>query len=269
MQRGPDSGIQLGGTSMSVEAEVWRKAPVELTHPSDRVDVWKVWLDSAELSSEALPGILAPDEVERARRFHFDRDRIRFIACRTALRTILARYLQMSPIEIRFRYESKGKPEIADAQNSYSLRFNLSHSSGLAVIAVSSGSAVGVDIERFDRKIDCLEIARRFFSMRERQALLAIPASGRQRAFFACWTRKEAFLKATGEGISFGLAEFSVSVAPDVPPLIEEAQADPKAVLRWSLTNLRPGDGYVGTLAFEAAPCVVERWCWNGAAPHS
>src|SRR6266403_1959805 len=82
--------IQLDGTSMSGEAEIWRTAPVELTHPWDRVDVWKVWLDSAELSSQALPGILAPDEVERARRFHFDRDRIRFTACRTALRTILA-----------------------------------------------------------------------------------------------------------------------------------------------------------------------------------
>jgi 4'-phosphopantetheinyl transferase len=250
---------------MSGEAEFWRAAPTELTQPWDRVDVWKVWLDSAELSSEVLPGILAPDEVERARRFHFDRHRIRFSACRTALRTILARYLQMSPVEIRFRYERNGKPEIADAQNSYSLRFNLSHSSGLAVIAVSSGRAVGVDIEKASPKPDCLEIARRFFSEREYQALSAIGESERQRAFFACWTRKEAFVKAIGEGLSYALPEFSVAVAPDAPAAIEEVTEDPNAIFRWSLANLQSEDGYVGTLAFEKAPCRIEQWQWNAA----
>ena len=174
---------------MSGEAELWRTAPVELTSPWDRVDVWKVWLDSTDLSGQALPGILAPDEVERARRFHFDRDRIRFTACRTALRTILARYLQMSAVEIRFRYERNGKLEIAEMQNSDGLRFNLSHSSGLAVIAVSSGRAVGVDIEKVIPKPECLEIARRFFSEREYQGLSAIReeeigrASCRERVF--------------------------------------------------------------------------------------
>lgn len=254
---------------MSGDAEAWQAAPVELSFPQDRIDVWRVGLDSGESEGKAFGDVLAPEEVARAKRFHFARDRERFVKCRLALRNIIGRYLQVQPAEIRFRYDKNGKPEIADAQNSSGLRFNVSHSSGLAVIAVSSGRAVGVDIERIDRKIDCLEIARRFFSKRECQALLAISASERQRAFFACWTRKESFLKATGEGISYCLAEFSVSVAPDVPPMIEEALADPKAVLRWSLANLRPGDGYLGTLAFEAAPCLIERWCWNAAGPHS
>ena len=264
-QTGPGLRIQLGSTSMSGEAELWQTAPVELTSPWDRVDVWKVWLDSAELSSEALRGILAPDEIERARRFHFDRDRIRFIACRTALRNILARYLQMLPVEIRFRYERNGKLEIAEMQNSEGLRFNLSHSSGLAVIAVSSGRAVGVDIEKVSPKPECLEIARRFFSEREYQALSAIGESERQRAFFACWTRKEAFVKAIGDGLSYSLPEFSVTVAPDAPAAIEEVTADPKAVFRWSLANLHSEDGYVGTLAFEKAPCHIEHWQWNPA----
>ena len=250
---------------MSGEAEFWRAEPTELTQPWDRVDVWKVWLDSAELSTEALPGILAPDEVERARRFHFDRDRTRVTACHTALRNILARYLQMSAVEIRFRYERNGKLEIAEMQNSDGLRFNLSHSSGLAVIAVSSGRAVGVDIEKVIPKSECLEIARRFFSEREYQALSAIHESERQRAFFACWTRKEAFVKAIGDGLSYALPEFSVGVAPDAPAAIEEVIADPNAVFRWSLANLHSEDGYVGTLAFEKAPCHIQQWRWNAA----
>ena len=254
---------------MSSEAGLWLPGPVGLTFPSDRIDVWRLWLDSSEASTRELPGMLAPDEVIHAERFHFLRDRLRFIGCRTALRSILGRYLQLAPAEIRFRYETNGKPEITDVQNSSGLRFNVSHSAGLAVIGVSSGRAVGVDIEKVSPKPECLEIARRFFSERENQALLALSVGERQRAFFACWTRKEAFLKATGEGLSYSLSEFSVSVAPDGPATIQELKADPNAVLGWSLANLRPDDGYVGTLAFEAAPCHIERWCWNTPVLHS
>jgi 4'-phosphopantetheinyl transferase len=139
----------------------------------------------------------------------------------------------------------------------------------MAVIAVGSGRSVGVDIEKFDREIDCLEVAHRFFSGRECDALLEVSTKDRQRAFFACWTRKEAFLKATGEGISYSLSEFSVSVAPDGPAALEEVQSDPQAVFRWSLTNLCPEDGYVGALVFEGPPCRVERRCWNGAVSPS
>ena len=249
---------------MTGEAELWRAAPIELVPPWDRVDVWRVWLDSAEPGSGALPGILTPDEIERARRFHFDRDRIRFIACRTALRNILAPYLQMLPLEIRFRYERNGKLEIEEMQNARALRFNLSHSSGLAVIAVSAGRAVGVDIEKVIPQPECLEIARRFFSEREYQALSAIRESERQRAYLACWTRKEAFVKAIGEGLSYALAGFSVAVEPDAPAAIEEVTADPNAIVRWSLANLHE-DGYVGTVAFEKGPCRIEQWRWNTA----
>lgn len=250
---------------MSGEAELWRIAPIGLTSPSDRVDAWKVWLDCPEPSGQSSMGILTLDEVERADRFRFRRDRIRFIECRTALRSILGRYLRMSPAKIRFRYEKNGKPEIVYAQNSDGLRFNVSHSSGLAVIVVSLGRAVGVDIEKVSPKLDCLEIARRFFSEREYAALIALSPSERQQAFFACWTRKEGFLKATGQGLSYSLSEFSVSISPDGPAAIEEVKADPSAVLRWSLANLRPEDGYEGTLAFESAPCRIERWCWNAS----
>lgn len=254
---------------MSSQAELWQIAPGELTLPSDRVDLWRVRLDSPESSGGAFQDVLTPDELARADRFHFHRDRLRFITCRAALRSILSRYLQMPPGDIRFRYEKNGKPEITELQNSHGLRFNVSHSSALAVIAVSSGRAVGVDIEKVNPKLECLDIARRFFSKRECLALSTTSAGEQKRAFFACWTRKEAFLKATGEGLSYSLSEFSVNVAPDQPALIEEVKADPQAVLRWSLANLRPEDEYLGTLAFERGPCRIERHCWNTTAVQS
>jgi len=251
---------------MSGNEDLWRTAPVDITSPCDRIDVWKVDLNSAELSGVALPDALAPDEIERARRFHFDRDRVGFVACRTALRDILARYLQVPSGEIRFAYEKHGKPEIAATHNPSGLRFNLSHSAGLAVIAVSTGRAVGVDIEKLGPKPECLEIARRFFSAREYQALSAVGENERPRAFFACWTRKEAFVKAIGDGLSFGLSDFTVAVTPDAPAAIEEITADPSAILPWALANLHPEDGYCGALAFEKAPCQIERWQWNPAS---
>ena len=258
-----------GGGRMGREAELWQTAPLELSLPSDRIDVWRVRLDTPEPSDRPSRDVLSSDEVSRAGRFHFPRDRVRFVECRTALRNILGRYLRVSPAEIRFRYEKNGKPEIEHAQDSNGLRFNVSHSSGLAVIAVGMGCPVGVDIERFNREIECVEIARRFFSKRESEALLEVSTSDRQRAFFACWTRKEAFLKAIGEGISYSLSEFSVSVSPDDPPRLEEVHADPHTVFRWSLRNLQPENGYLGTLAYERAPCQVEHWCWNGDWPRS
>jgi 4'-phosphopantetheinyl transferase len=248
---------------MSGETELWQIAPGELSLPSNRIDVWKLGLDTPEPRGRAPLELLSPDEVSRAERFHFPRDRMRFVKCRAALRDTLGRYMSLHPAEIRFRYEKNGKPEIADARKSNGLRFNVSHSAGMAVIAVASGRAVGVDIEKFDREVDCLEVAQRFFSKRECEALLTVPSSDRQRAFFACWTRKEAFLKATGEGISYSLAEFSVSVAPDDPARLEEVETDPYAVSRWSLKNLHPTAGYLGTLAFEGTSCWVERWCWD------
>lgn len=251
---------------MSNEAGLWQAAPIGLTFPSDRIDIWRLCLDSLESPEPDFSGILSPDESARASRFHFEDDRKRFVRCRIGLRTLLGSYLDIPPAEIRFRHGSNGKPEIADLEDSRGLRFNVANSHSLALIAFSSGRAIGVDIEQVRPALQYVEIARRFFSVREVQALFALPANKRQQAFFACWTRKEAFLKATGKGLSYPLSEFSVSVDPDGPAELREVGGNPDAVTHWSLADVRPAEGYVGTLAFEGAPCRIERWCWTSSA---
>ncbi|MGA9058584.1 MAG: 4'-phosphopantetheinyl transferase superfamily protein [Terriglobia bacterium] len=131
----------------------------------------------------------------------------------------------------------------------------------MALIAVGSGSAIGVDIEKIRPKPDFLDIARRFFPAREVQAILAVSENKRQEAFFACWTRKEAFLKATGIGLSYPLSEFSGSVDPDGPAELWEVKGDPNAVTHWSLESVRPGAGYMGALAYKGPVCRVKWLC--------
>jgi 4'-phosphopantetheinyl transferase len=235
---------------MCSKVELWQTASAELTFPSDRIDVWRVRLDHHERPERDLRDILARDEVARASRFHFEDDRKRYIECRGALRMLLGRYLEMSPAEICIRYANNGKPEIATRQDSRGLRFNVSHSGGLALMAFGSGSAIGVDIEKVRPMPDFLDIARRFFSAREVQAILAVSENKRQEAFFACWTRKEAFLKATGIGLSYALSGFSVSVDPDGPAELYEVQENGNAAGHWFLTDVRPGEGFRGALAW-------------------
>jgi len=246
---------------MCSEVEVWQTVTAELTFPSGRIDIWRLRLDPHGLPEQDLRGILARDEVARASRFHFEDDRRRYIKCRGALRILLGRYLETPPAEIRFQYENYGKPEIALTHDSRGLRFSVSNSGGLALIAVGSGSAIGVDIEKVRPMPDFLDIARRFFPAREVQAILALGENKRQEAFFACWTRKEAFLKSTGDGLTYPLSEFSVSVDPDGPAELLEVKGDPNAVTHWSLESVRPGAGYMGALAYKGPLCRVDWLC--------
>jgi 4'-phosphopantetheinyl transferase len=244
---------------MSSKVEVWQTATAELTFPSARIDIWRVRLVPHELPEQDLQGILARDEVARASRFHLEDDRRRYIKCRGALRILLGRYLEMPPAEICFRYENNGKPEMATPQDSRGLRFNVSHSGGLALIAVGSGRGIGVDIEMVRPRLDFLDIAKRFFSTREVQAILKLRENKRQEAFVACWTRKEAFLKATGVGMSYPLTEFSVTVDPLGPAALCEVRGDSDIVNRWSLADVLPGEGYRGALAYEGGCCQIEQ----------
>jgi 4'-phosphopantetheinyl transferase len=245
---------------MSWEVTTWNPAPDDMTFPKDCIDLWRVWLDSRDPAERDLTGILAPDEVARASRFHFENDRKRFVKCRSALRILLGRYLEIRPSEIRFQYQSNGKPEIAFPHHSRGLRFNVSNSAGLAMIAVGSAGALGIDIEKVRPQADFLEIAKRFFSVREVQALLEVSENRRQEAFFACWTRKEAILKAIGMGLSYPLSGFSVSVDPDGPAELWEMVETGNAPGRWSLIDVRPGEGYRGALAWEGRCQRITQW---------
>jgi 4'-phosphopantetheinyl transferase len=221
------------------------------------LQVWQLRLDDDGLSqaiagiSRAPGGLLSADELSRAERFHFEKDRIRFTRCRSALRLLLSRFLDVPPEKIRFSYTTNGKPEVSEDQNPQSLRFNLSHSDNMAVIAVGVGSAIGVDIERMRDHVNTVDLAERFFSAREREALRSLPENLRFQAFYACWARKEAFLKANGEGLSFPLSDFSVSVHPQMPPRIQEIKGNANAALNWSLIDLTLAEGFRSAVAVE------------------
>jgi 4'-phosphopantetheinyl transferase len=207
--------------------------------------------------------VLSSDEIARAGRFHFQKDRIHFARCRSALRRTLSDYLAIPASEIRFEYLASGKPQIVAEQNPRSLHFNLSHSAGIALIAVGSACRLGVDIEKVCDDVNTNSLAERFFSLRERAALEALPNHLRVPGFFACWTRKESFLKATGDGLSFPLADFSVNTHPDRDPKLEEINGNTEAGKQWFLADLRLADGYRATVALEGSHSHLETYAFN------
>src|SRR5580692_3450771 len=180
------------------------------------VDIYSVRLEADAARLDSLYEILAPQERERAARFRFAEHRRHFIICRGTLREILSRYLDQSPSRINFVYNRHGKPGLRDSD----VRFNVSHSGGWALQAVTRDCEVGVDIERVDARFISEQIPERFFSPREVAQLRALPAHQQTAAFFRCWTRKEAYIKARGLGLALSLDSFDVSLGPDDPPAL-------------------------------------------------
>lgn len=211
------------------------------------VHLWRIALDAP-----ADAGEISAEERERAARLRFERDRRRFVAAHAALRRILGGYLGVPAAAVEFAYGRHGKPSLAGRA---ALHFNLSHSEELALLAVTEIGAVGVDVER-ERMIE-LEIADRYFAAGEVAALRALPADERQAAFFRCWTRKEAYLKARGEGVLLPLDGFEVSLARDQPRLAR-VMADAEEAGRWQIVHLEPAPGYVAALAMRATG-----WPWR------
>ncbi len=201
-----------------------------------------------------LRGELSTDEQERAARFHFEADQVRFIVSHAALRQVLGAYVDRHPGELRFAYGPKDKPRLVDECGGREVRFNLSHSGDVALVAVTGAREVGVDVERIRALADRDRLARRFFSPQEVAVLERLPSESRSEAFFTCWTRKEAYLKALGGGISIGLDQFDVSPVPGEPAALLSHRSDPRETTRWTLHDIRPGPGYAGALA-AVAPC--------------
>ena len=254
----------LAAAPQPTHCNSWSAGPSVPVLSTDRVEVWRACLDEAEpLKTEPKTSVLSSDENARASRFHFRKDRERFTRCRSALREILAAYIAIPAAEIRFEYLPAGKPQLVAEQNRSALQFNLSHSGGMALIAVGQERRLGVDIETIRSDVDTAALAERYFSTRERAALRALAHPLRLAAFYAGWTRKEAFLKATGDGLSFPLADFSVTTHPDLHPEIEEIHGDPAEGTHWALTDLRGIDGYRAALAIEGSFSRLETYAWN------
>ena len=226
------------------------------------VHVWRAPLDHPGPVVERLRRLLSQDEQARADRLYFEIDRRRFIVARGCLRTILKRYLEADPSGIDFFYNDHGKPYVASsAHKPMQLRFNLAHSRGLAVYALTLGREIGIDLEYMCRTFTNEEIARRFFSAAEVNRLNGLPASKRHEAFFRCWTRKEAFVKAKGMGLSLPLDQFDVTFTAEEPPMVLRTRWDESEAARWTLREIEVGQRYVGAVAAEGHDWRV--YCWN------
>ncbi len=237
-----------------------------LNHPMlgrDEVHVWRVCLDPDASYVTSLRQTLSADERARAGRFYFEKDREHFIVARGLLRVILSRYLDIEPSQLRFCYSPFGKPSLVTTSDQKTLSFNVSHSCGLALYAVTRDRKIGIDLERIRTDFACEQIAERFFSPREKAMLRALQAEkAKHRAFFNCWTRKEAYIKARGEGLSLPLDQFDVSLAPGEPATLLNVRGDPLEASRWSLQELFPGPGYVAALAVEGHGWRLACWEW-------
>jgi 4'-phosphopantetheinyl transferase len=208
--------------------------------------------------------LLSTDELERAGRFHFAHHAAEYVANRGRLRCLLGQYLNVDAGQLKFHYNPQGKPGLGPAYGD--IYFNLSHTDGLALLAMTRGRRVGIDVERFKAATDTLDLARQYFSLSEVKAIesYANPAE-QQAAFFRCWTRKEAFLKALGDGLSRPLAEFSASCVSDKPELLDCAW-DTNAHRVWQFISLEPGPGYTAALVCERSSAlspVLKTYTWS------
>lgn len=240
----------------------WERLPADLTLLSDEVHVWCASLDMTTPHMQPLQDALSADELERASRFHFAKDRRRFVVARGVLRSLLGRYLGVEPRQLRFSYSAYGKPALVPTSGETGLRFNVSHSHDLALYAVTYGREIGVDIEHIRANIACEEIAERFFSRQERALLRTLPAQLKHDAFFRCWTRKEAFIKAHGEGLSLPLDQFDVAFAPGEPAALLATRWAPHEASCWVLRELTPSPGYAAALAVGGHGWRLACWQW-------
>ena len=214
----------------------------------DEIHVWSTRLDDPKSDVGRLYETLTPDERDRAARFYFEKHRRRFIVGRGILRHIIACYFGVGAAQIRFDYSLKGKPALAEPKVE-NFSCNLSHSGDLALYAFSDGAPIGVDVEILRPVEDMDAIARRFFSSLECDMLQGVPAADRIEAFFNCWTRKEAYVKAVGLGLWIPLDSFTVSVAPSEPARLVQLRSPSDDAAKWSIHHLRPAVDAVGAVA--------------------
>jgi 4'-phosphopantetheinyl transferase len=239
---------------------VWAVPPERLELPDDRVHLWRLSLLRSPSELKELRALLVHDELTRAARFHFNRDRDNFIAARGTLRRILGEYLDLDPSRVCLSYSSYGKPALAGAHRSCPLRFNLAHSHQLALFAFTNIREIGVDVEHVRSEAADERVAANYFSPNEAETLRSLPSADRVQAFYNCWTRKEAFIKARGDGLSFPLAQFDVDMDSGEHQVSLKVADSASESARWSLQSLVPAEGYVGAIAVEGSDWQLDRW---------
>ena len=254
---------------MSEENQTWHVPPEKVMLPENEVHVWRVSLTKANSENSdksedsrfsSLQHLLSVEERERAGKFYFERDRRNWVVAHGILRILLAQYLETDPRTLRFETNAYGKPLLASPHAGANLHFNLSHSGNLALYAFSFDRHVGVDVEYMRPGIECEELARHYFSRHEYAAMQSLPTAQQEEAFFLCWSRKEAYIKARGQGVSLPLEQFDVSLTPGEPAKLLGSRENPLAPTQWSLCALSPGAGYAGALAVEGFGWRLSCW---------
>ena len=236
----------------------WATPSPELTLGNNDVHLWRASLDCEEAVLRRLETSLSAEEKSRAAKFVFAADRDHFIAARGILRELLAKYLHDSASAVKITYGRHGKPTLSSSDLDCSLHFNLSHSRGLAVYAFSMRREVGIDLEPIRSDFATEDIAERFFSPAEIKELASLPAPLKAKGFFQCWTRKEAYIKARGEGLQIPLDSFSVALTPGEPEQLRSADS-----ARWSLRAFQPAEGYAGAVVGEGKGWELRYWQWK------
>ncbi|OFW21539.1 MAG: hypothetical protein A3H97_09740 [Acidobacteria bacterium RIFCSPLOWO2_02_FULL_65_29] len=242
-------------------SENWSEPPRAPELEDGEVHLWRAFLDSEQISLREFEAVLADDERERASRFVFPRDRDRFIRGRGILRAILGQYTQRPAAAVQFVYDPQGKPRLRLGESDPPIRFNLAHSQGLAVYAFSRGREIGTDVEALRSDVPGEGVAEQFFSSRELAEFRCLPPELRVEGFFLCWTRKEAYLKALGTGLTVPTGAFDVSLTPGMPETLQSADGS-----RWTLRSFRPGDGYAGAVVAEGRDWGLRLWDWTSAS---
>jgi 4'-phosphopantetheinyl transferase len=232
-----------------------------------RVQLWYVALDQlAEAQPQAWHSLSA-DEQARAARFHFELHRRRFVAGRFFLRSLLGVYLGQPAEQVCFSYGAHGKPALKALADELDLRFNLAHSDNLAVIGLALGQDLGVDVEHLSPLKDAEPIARRFFSQSEQAEFEQLPPEKKLLGFYQCWTRKEAFIKALGDGLAYPLADFDVTLTPGQPARLLRVAGDPDEAQHWSLVSFRPVPDYIAALAIRQPQISVDIYAYPCSSP--
>ena len=234
------------------ESSNWVRPPDSLSLEAGHVHVWRICLEQGDDQLDWFRRVLEPEELYRAGRFRFERLQRHFVASRGFLRYVLGRYLAARPEALKFSYNSYGKPSFAGER---SLQFNMSHSHEIALVAVTRDAAVGVDVEHIRSDFASDEIATRFFSRLEVETLKLLPKEEQVAAFFRCWARKEAYIKAIGKGLSQPLDGFDVTLAPDEPAAL--LRAGEEDTVSWSMSDIDVGSDYASALVVEGTSPTI------------
>jgi 4'-phosphopantetheinyl transferase len=229
----------------------WQLRTSTPTLSTGEVHVWRVELD---MTGRSWPPLLSEDERTKAERFHFARHQRRYILSRAALRILLGRYLACPPRDIDFNYNSHGKPRLAGLHQR--IKFNVSHTNDIMLATFVLDSEIGIDIESINHDIDCMALGRRCFSTLENQIMQSLPEHEHVDAFFRVWCRKEAYIKARGEGMSHPLQRFSVSMDKHPPRLLEHLD-DGRETDRWTFIDLEVAENCRAALVVESPSCQL------------